>query len=117
MDPEHWEVPLKEIQFPHLWYNVTKNSFFIGWYNTVIWCPSNKKIEFKSMEEIKPGYYLSMPEMVAELNAHIPAEPKTINLHLHGFDICFNNDSFSNKSIVTMSQGVSIKTEGSDLAM
>ena len=22
VDPEHWEVALKEIQFPYLWYNV-----------------------------------------------------------------------------------------------
>ena len=75
--------------------------FFIDLYNTAIGHPSNKKVEFKFMKEIKPDY-LSMPEMVAELNAKIPAEPKTINLHLDGFNI---------------SHGASIKMEGSDLAM
>ena len=36
VDPEHWEVALKEIQFPYLWYNVRKDkNYFIGWYNTV----------------------------------------------------------------------------------
>ena len=24
VDPEHWEVALKEIQFPYLWYNVKR---------------------------------------------------------------------------------------------
>ena len=91
-----------EIQSPHLWYNVRKDKlFFIDLYNTAIGHPSNKKVEFKFMKEIKPDY-LSMPEMVAELNAKIPAEPKTINLHLDGFNI---------------SHGASIKMEGSDLAM
>ena len=69
------------------------------------------------MKEIKPGYYLSIPEMVFELNAKIPAEFKTINLHSDGFDNCFDYDSFSNKSILTMSHGVSIKMERSDLLM
>ena len=36
----------------------------------------------------------------------IPAEPKTINLYLDGFDIRFYYDSFSNKSIVTTFYGV-----------
>ena len=54
--------------------------------------------------------------MVAELNAKIPpAAPKTINFHSDGSDICFDYDFFSSKSIVTMSHGVSIKMEGSDL--
>ena len=45
------------------------------------------------MKEIKPGYYLSIPEMVFELNAKIPAELfKTINLHSNGFDNCFDYD-------------------------
>ena len=44
------------------------------------------------MKEIKPGYYLSIPEMVLELNAKIPAEFKTINLHSDGFDNCFDYD-------------------------
>ena len=44
-----------------------------------------KRVEFKFMKEMKVCYYSSMPEMVAELNAKIPAEPKTINLHLDGF--------------------------------
>ena len=36
VDLEHWEVALKEIQFPYLWYSVRKDkSCFIGWYNTV----------------------------------------------------------------------------------
>ena len=69
------------------------------------------------MKEIKPGYYSSMPEMMAELNTKILTGPDTINLHSDGFDICFHYDSFSNKIIVTMSHGVSIKMEGSDLAM
>ena len=69
------------------------------------------------MKETKPGYYSSMSEMVAELNAKIPTGLKAISLHSDGFDIRFDYDSFSNKSIVTMSQGVSIKMEGSDLAM
>ena len=55
--------------------------------------------------------------MVAELNAKIPAEPKTIDLHLDGLDIRFDYDSFFKKSIVTMPHGVSIKLEGSDLVM
>ena len=42
---------------------------------------------------------------------------KIINLHLDGFDISFDYNSFSNNSIVTMSHGVSIKMEGLDLAM
>ena len=58
-----------------------------------------------------------MPEMVAELNAKIPTGPNTINLHSDGFNVHFDYDSFSNKSVVAMSHGVSIKTEGSDLAM
>ena len=74
-----------------------KRQTFFYWF--VQYC--NKKVEFKFMKEIKPDY-LSMPEMVAELNAKIPAEPKTINLHLDGFNI---------------SHGASIKMEGSDLAM
>ena len=82
---------------------------FIGWYNTFIRYPSNKKVEFKFMKEIKPGYYSSMPEMVAELKAKIPSEHKTINFHSDGFDIYFDYDSFSNKSIVTISHGVPIK--------
>ena len=54
MDAEHWEVALKEIQFPHLWYNVRKDkNYFIGWYNTVIGRPSDKRVEFKFMKEIK----------------------------------------------------------------
>lgn len=54
------------------------------------------------MKEIIPGYYSILPEMVAELNAKIPAEPKTINLHSGSFDIYFDYDPFSNKSIVTI---------------
>ena len=50
--------------------------------------------------------------MVAKLNAKIPREPKTINLDLNGLNIRFDYDSFSNKTIVTMSHGVSIKMEG-----
>ena len=38
-----------------------------------------KRVELKFMKEIKVCYYSSMPEMVAELNSKIPAEPKTIN--------------------------------------
>ena len=53
-----------------------------------------------------------MPEMLAELNAKIPAECRTINLYSDGFNICFDYDSFSNKSIVTISHGVLIKMEG-----
>ena len=107
MDPEHWEEAQKEFQFPYLWYNVRKNkSNFIGWYNTVIGRPSNKRVEFKFLKKKKPGYYLSMPKMVPELNSNIPAEPKTINLHLDCLHVCFDYDFFSNKSIVTMSHGV-----------
>ena len=69
------------------------------------------------MKEIKLGHYSSMSEMVAELNAKIPTAPNTINLYSDGFNVHFDYDSFSNKSIVAMSHGVSIKTEGSDLAM
>ena len=69
------------------------------------------------MKEIKPGYYSSMPKMVAQLTAKIPAEPKIINLHSDGFDFRFDYDSFSNKSIVFMSHGVSIKLEVSDLTI
>ena len=91
VDSERWEVALKEIQFPYLWYNVKKDKcYFIGWCNTVIGRPSNKRVEFKFMKETKPGYYSSMLQVVAELKAKIPAEPKTINLHLDGFDIRFD---------------------------
>ena len=69
------------------------------------------------MKETKPGYNSSMPEMVAELNENIPAELKTINLHSDGFDIRFDYDSISNKFIVTISHGVSIKMQGSALAV
>ena len=41
------------------------------------------------MKEIKPDYYSSMPEMLAELNAKITKEYKTINLHSDSFDIRF----------------------------
>ena len=118
VDPGYWEVALKEIQFPHLWYNVRKNkNYFINWYDTVIGYSSNKRFEFKFVKEIKPGYYSSMPEMVAKLNAKIPTGPKTINLHSDGFCVRFDYDSFSNKSIVAKFHGVSTKMEGSDLAM
>ena len=118
VDPEHWEVALKEIQFPYLWYNVKKyKNYCIGWQNTVIWHYSNKRVEFKFIKEIKRGHYSSMPEMVAELNAKIPTGANTINSHSDGFNVHFDYDSFSNKSIVAMSHGVSTKTEGSDLAM
>ena len=119
LNPEHWEVALKEIHFPHLWYNTRKDkNYFIGCCNTVIGRLSNKRVEFKfKFKETKPVCYLNLPEMVAELNAEIPAEPKTINLHLDGFDIPFDYDAFSNKSIVTMSHGVSMKMVGSGLAM
>ena len=40
--------------------------YFIGWYNTVIGRLSNRRVEFKFMKGTKPGYYSSMPEMVAE---------------------------------------------------
>ena len=59
------------------------------------------------MKEIKPGYYSSMPEMVSELNSEIPAGSKTINLHSDSFNIRFDYDSFSNKSMVNMSHGLS----------
>ena len=58
------------------------------------------------MKKMKPGCYQSISELVVELNAMIPAEPKTINLYLDGFDIRFDYDSFSNKSIVTTFYGV-----------
>ena len=92
-------------------------NYSIGWYNTIIGHSSNKRVEFKFMKEIKPGYYSSMPEMVAELNAKIPTGPNTKNLHSDGCHIHFDCDSFTNKSIVAMSHGVLIKMEGSDLAM
>ena len=53
-----------------------------------------------------------MPEMVAVLNAKLSTGPNIVNLHLDGFDICFDYDSFSNKTIVTMSHGVSKKNGG-----
>ena len=118
VDPEHREVAMKEIQFPYLWYNARKyKNNFIGWYKTVIGHSSNKTVEFKFIKKIKPGSYSSMSEMIAELNAKIPTRPNTIYLHSDGFDIRFDYDSFSNKSIMTMSHGVSIKMGGSDLAM
>ena len=118
VDPEHSKVALKEFRFPHLCYNARKDkNYFIGWYKTVIGHSSDKRVEFKFIKKIKPGYYSNMSEMVAELNAKITTRPNTINLHSDGFDIRFDYDSFSNKSIVTMSHGVSIKIEGSDLAM
>ena len=95
VDPDHWEVAMKEIQFPRLWNKVRNDkNYFIGWYNTVIGYSFNKIVEFKFMEEIKAGYYSSMPEMVAELNAKIPTGSMNMNLHLNGFDICFNYDFF-----------------------
>ena len=118
VDSEHWEVALKEIQFPHLRYNVRKDkNYFIGWYNTFIGHSSYKRAEFKLTKKIKPGYYSGMSEMVTELNAKTPTGPNTMNLHSDVFDIRFDYDYFSNKYIVTMSHGVSIKMEGSDLAM
>ena len=73
VDPDHWDVALKEIQLPHLWHNVGKDkNYFIGWYKTVIGHSSNKIVEYKFMKEIKPSYYLSMYEIVVELNAKIP---------------------------------------------
>ena len=92
-------------------------NYIIGWYNTVIGHSSNKKVEFKFMKEIKPDYYSSMPEMVAEPNTKIPTGPNAINLHPDGFDICFLYDFFSRKTIVAISHGVSIRMEGSYLAM
>ena len=118
VDPEQWEVALNEIQFLQLWYNVRKDkNYFIGWCNTVIGHYSNKRVEFKFMKEIKHGYYSSMLEMVAELNAKIPTGPDTINLHSNGFHIRFDYDPLSNRTIMTFSHGVSIKMEGSDLPM
>ena len=55
--------------------------------------------------------------MVAELNAKIPTGTNTINFHSDGFEIRFDYDSFSNKTIVAISHRVSIKLEESDLAM
>ena len=55
---------------------------FIGWYNTVIRRLSNKKVEFKFMKEIKPGYYSSVPKMVAKLNAKIKMEGLELALQL-----------------------------------
>ena len=52
-DSEHWEVRLKEIQFPPLWYNVRKDkNCFIDWYNTVRRRPSSRRVEFEFMKEI-----------------------------------------------------------------
>ena len=46
--PEHWEVALKEIQFRDLLYNLRKDkNYLIGWYNTVIGHPSNKRVVMK----------------------------------------------------------------------
>ena len=90
-------------------------NYFIGWCNTVIGHFSNKRVEFKFIKEIRPCYYWSMLEIFAELNGKIATRLKTISLHLDSFNIRF--DSFSNKSVVTMSHGVSIKIERSDLAM
>ena len=81
-------------------------------YWLVQYCASSKRVELKFMKDIKSGWYSSMLEMVAELNANIAAELKTINLHSDSFDICFDSNSFSDKAIVTMSHGVSIKIEG-----
>ena len=53
--------------------------------------------------------------MFAELNGKTPTQLRTITLHSDSFNIRF--ESFSNKSIVTLSHGVSIKMEGSGLAM
>ena len=95
VDPDHWEVAMKEIQFPRLWNNVRNDkNYFIDWYNTVIGYSFEKIVAFKFIKEIKAGYYSSMPEMVAELNAKVPTEPMKINLHLNGFDICFDYDFF-----------------------
>ena len=58
-----------------------------------------------------------MPEMVSKLNSKIPVEPKAINLLLDNFAIRFDYDSLSNKSIVAVSHGVSIKMKGQDLTM
>ena len=89
----------------------------IGWYNTVIGHSSNKRTELKFMKEIKPGYYSSMPEMVAELNAEVPTGSNTIHFHSDGFNIRFDYNPFSNKSVVNMSPGRQTEMEGSDIAM
>ena len=69
------------------------------------------------MKEIKLGYYSSMPEMVAELNAEIPTGSNTIHFHSDGFNILFDYNPFFNKSVVNMSHGRQTKMEGSDVAM
>ena len=115
VDPEQWEAALKEIQFPHLWYSMTKDkNHYIGCYNTARGHSSNKRVDFKFMKEVKHGYYLSMSEIVAEVNAKIIKVPKTINLHSDGFDICFDYDSFFQQIYC---DSWSIKMDGSDLSM
>ena len=69
------------------------------------------------MKEIKLGYYSRMSEMVVELNIKIPTGPNAINLHSDDFNICFVYDFFSKKTIAVISYGVSIKREGSYLAI
>ena len=77
VDPEHLKVVLKQI---HFWYKVRKHKhYFMDWYNTVIKRPSNKKVEFKFMKEIKSGYYFSMVGMDPEI--------ETINLYSVGFGL------------------------------
>ena len=76
------------------------------------YCASSKRVELKFMKEIKSGCYSSMLEMVAELNANIAVVLQTMNLHSDSFDICFDSNSFYDKTIVTMSHGISIKMEG-----
>ena len=77
MDPVHLKVVLKQI---HFWFNVRKHKHYLmGWYNTVIRHPPNKKVEFKFMKKIKSGYYSSMVGMDPEI--------ETINLYLVGFGL------------------------------
>ena len=79
VDLEYWEVALKRFSFliyGTLW-EKTKIILLVG---TVL--IGNKRVEFKFMKEKKADYYSSMPEIVAELNAKMPAQqPKNINLH------------------------------------
>ena len=95
VDPENFEVALTEIQFPHLWYNMRKDKYFLL-VGTILLqdVPLIKELNSNFMKEIKLGYFSNVPEMVAELNAKIPRGPNIINLHSDDFDIRFHYDSF-----------------------
>ena len=120
VDPENWEVALKEIQFPHLWYNVRdEKNYFTGWFNSTIGVGRLKKsrVEIKFMKEVKPGYYSSVSELIAELNSKLPSREIDKKIGSSLYKMRFDYDQYSNKTSVTIPEEVYLVMEGSGLAM